>query len=143
MAWLLALRHTSTRGACGLVDRLASAREGSPPSFSRRRPRNFGGRVTQRPRGGGTRVRENKDVVVVGAGLAGLAAGLELEGSDFVVLESDGRVGGRLKSEPRGEYWLNFGAHVFGGADSHVGKLIDLMGLEALPARGSVTGLAF
>src|SRR5438309_854937 len=88
-------------------------------------------------------VGSSTDVVIVGAGLAGLAAALELEGEDFVVLEASSRVGGRLKSERRGEYWLNFGAHVFGAEDSYVGRLIELTGLTALPARGPVTALAF
>lgn len=45
------------------------------------------------------------DVVVVGAGLAGLAAARELEraGTTVAVLEARGRVGGRLLSEPIGD----------------------------------------
>jgi oxygen-dependent protoporphyrinogen oxidase len=88
-------------------------------------------------------VQERRDIVIVGAGLAGLAAARLLAGTDYVVLEATDRVGGRLKSEGRGEHWMNFGAHIFGGPDSHVGRLIDAYGLTALSAQGPVTGLAF
>ncbi|HSU12329.1 MAG TPA: NAD(P)-binding protein, partial [Pseudonocardia sp.] len=39
-----------------------------------------------------------KDVVVVGGGLAGLAAGWRLRHWDTVLLESGSRVGGRIRS---------------------------------------------
>ena len=60
-----------------------------------------------------------KDVVIVGGGLAGLAAGWRLRHWDTVLLESGSRVGGRIRSERRGRYWLNWGGHVFAGGDVH------------------------
>lgn len=83
------------------------------------------------------------DVVVVGAGMAGLAAALALGSRDLVVLEATARVGGRLKSERRGPYWLNFGAHIFGDHNSATGKLIEFLGLQAAELHGSFTALAF
>ena len=56
------------------------------------------------------------DVVVVGGGIAGLATAWHLRDLDVVLLEAGDRLGGRIRSEPRGEVWLNLGAHVFGGA---------------------------
>src|SRR5262249_58641943 len=53
------------------------------------------------------------DAVVVGGGIAGLASAWLLRGRDVLLLEADTRVGGRICSEPRGEYWLYWGAHVF------------------------------
>lgn len=82
------------------------------------------------------------DVVVVGAGLAGLAAAWEIRDRDVVVLEASDRVGGRLKSEPRDRYWLNWGAHVFAGSGSAVGRLIASAGVAAKPVPGSLVALA-
>ncbi|CAN5132701.1 hypothetical protein BH09ACT13_BH09ACT13_12300 [soil metagenome] len=39
-----------------------------------------------------------RDVVVVGAGIAGLAAAWSLRDRDVLVLEAEDRVGGRMKS---------------------------------------------
>ena len=55
-----------------------------------------------------------KDVVVVGAGLAGLSAAWRMRHWDSLVLEADTRVGGRIMSERRGQYWLNWGGHMYG-----------------------------
>ena len=46
-----------------------------------------------------------KDVVVVGAGIAGLTAAWQLRDLDTLVLEADDRVGGRIKSFDRGAHW--------------------------------------
>ena len=49
--------------------------------------------------------RHEADVVVIGAGLAGLAAARELEaqGASAIVLEARDRVGGRTLNEPIGD----------------------------------------
>ena len=85
---------------------------------------------------------ERREVVVVGAGIAGLSAAWELRDRDVVLLEAGRRVGGRIKSEARGRYWLNFGAHVFAGPDSISGRLIQAMGVEAALIPGNLVGLA-
>jgi oxygen-dependent protoporphyrinogen oxidase len=86
--------------------------------------------------------REHRDVVVVGAGIAGLAAAWHLRDLDVLVLEASDRLGGRLRSEPRGDTWLNFGAHVFSGQDSAAGRLIDDAGVRAIPVPGRLAALA-
>jgi oxygen-dependent protoporphyrinogen oxidase len=82
------------------------------------------------------------DVVVVGGGIAGLAAAWALRDRDVVVLEASDRVGGRIRSERRGRYWLNFGAHVFGGAGTATGRLLRETGVEAVDVPGVLTGVS-
>lgn len=83
-----------------------------------------------------------KDVVIVGGGIAGLAAGWRLRHWDTLLLESGARVGGRIRSERRGPYWLNWGGHVYAGGDSATSWLLDNTGVDAVPVPGSLAGLA-
>ena len=82
------------------------------------------------------------EVVVVGAGIAGLTAAYALRDRDVVVLEAADRVGGRIRSEPRGENWLNFGAHVFGGESSATGGLLTELGVRAEPVPGRLAAVS-
>ena len=82
------------------------------------------------------------DVVVVGGGIAGLAAGWRLRHWDTVLLESDARVGGRIRSERRGPYWLNWGAHVLAGPGSSTDALLNEVGVSAVAVPGTLTSLA-
>ncbi|MFH8252545.1 protoporphyrinogen/coproporphyrinogen oxidase [Microbacterium sp. B2969] len=83
-----------------------------------------------------------KDVVVIGAGLAGLSAAWRLRHWDTLVLEADTRVGGRIKSERRGEYWLNWGGHVFAGPGSSTDALLNEVGVMAVAVPGSLQALS-
>jgi protoporphyrinogen/coproporphyrinogen III oxidase len=83
-----------------------------------------------------SRERAAYDVVVVGAGIAGLAAAWELRDHDVLVLESEARIGGRIWSERRGDYWLNFGAHVFGSPGTATGRLLADTGVHAVQVPG-------
>jgi protoporphyrinogen/coproporphyrinogen III oxidase len=87
-------------------------------------------------------VPERAEVVVVGAGIAGLSAAWELRDRDVVVLEVEPRAGGRLMSEARGSYWLNFGGHVVGGPETATGRLLQATGVEAAELPGVLAGLA-
>lgn len=85
---------------------------------------------------------EARDVVVVGAGIAGLTAAWRLRHRDVLVLERSDRVGGRMRSEPHGDYWLNFGAHLFPAPGSLVDSIARELELETVPVWGSMMGLA-
>ncbi len=81
-------------------------------------------------------------MVVVGAGIAGLAAAHALRDRDVLVLEASDRAGGRIQSERRGENWLNFGAHVFGGPGSASGRLLDDLGVRTEPVPGRLAAVS-
>lgn len=83
-----------------------------------------------------------KDVVIVGAGLAGLSAGWRLRHWDTLLLEADERVGGRIKSERRGAYWMNWGGHVFAGAGSSTENLLSEVGVTAVEIPGSLQAMS-
>jgi len=85
---------------------------------------------------------EHADVVVVGGGIAGLAAAWHLRGHDVRVLEASSRLGGRLRSEPRGEVWLNFGAHVFAGSGSATDRLLTALEVPTAGVTGRLAAVA-
>ena len=83
------------------------------------------------------------DVLIVGAGIAGLTAAWRLRERNIVVLEADDRVGGRIRSERRGPHWLNWGGHVYdGGTASATQRLLSDTGFESRPVPGNLAGLS-
>lgn len=85
--------------------------------------------------------RPVRDAVVVGAGIAGLAAAWHLRDRDVLVLEAADRVGGRVRSEPREPYWLNLGAHVFSGPGSATWRLAGEVGVELASVPGHLVAV--
>jgi oxygen-dependent protoporphyrinogen oxidase len=83
-----------------------------------------------------------KDVIIIGGGLAGLSAAWRLKHHDILLLESDDRVGGRVRSERRGDYWLNWGGHLFAGPGSATDELFQSVGITALPVPGILTAMS-
>ena len=82
------------------------------------------------------------DAIVVGGGIGGLSAAWELRNQNIRLLEASDRLGGRIKTESRGEYWLNFGGHLFPPPDSHTGKLVTELGLETRRLPGRLAGMS-
>ena len=85
---------------------------------------------------------EQRGVVVVGGGIAGLTAAHALRDLDVVLLEAADRAGGRIFSEPRGENWLNFGAHVFADEASSSGQLLEALDVRAAAVPGRLAAVS-
>lgn len=75
------------------------------------------------------------ECIVVGGGISGLAAAYRLRGHSVLVLEGSSRLGGRVRSERRGDYWVNVGAQ-FVAPEGPLGELARLPGVELNPLRG-------
>jgi oxygen-dependent protoporphyrinogen oxidase len=84
----------------------------------------------------------SRDVVVIGGGIAGLSAAWRLRHRDVLLLEAGDRLGGRIRSDVRGEYWLNYGAHLFPAPGSLVDAMALECGLETVAVTGGMMGLA-
>ena len=85
---------------------------------------------------------EERDVVIIGAGIAGMTAAKHLRDLDPLVLEASDRVGGRIWSQQRGDLAVSVGAHMFPPPDSTVGRMVTEHGLEVLPIPGSMLNVA-
>ncbi len=72
---------------------------------------------------------EIHEVVVIGAGMAGLMAATTLAERDVVVLEASDRAGGRVDTVRKGDYWINVGTQFTEGT----GPLIDALHRHQVP----------
>src|SRR5690349_8636989 len=76
------------------------------------------------------------EVVVIGAGMAGLIAATTLSPeTNVVVLESSDRAGGRVETVRQGDYWINVGTQFTEGT----GTLIDALHRHGIKM-GSLAG---
>src|SRR5262245_25016568 len=84
----------------------------------------------------------NYDVIVIGGGIAGLAAALRLKdrGLKAVVLESDRRVGGRMTTDRREGFVIDRGVTLLGNRFGRMRALTKRLGLRPLvhPVRFNV-----
>lgn len=83
-----------------------------------------------------------RDAVVVGGGIGGLSAAWRLRHRDVLVLEADSRIGGRVYSERRGQYWMNWGGHVYAGPGTATDSLFNEVGITAVEIPGSLAALS-
>ena len=86
---------------------------------------------------------EEREVVIIGAGIAGMTAARRLRRHDPLVLEASDRVGGRIWSRQRGALAMSVGAHMFPPPDSTVGRMVTEYGLDVLPITGSMLNVAW
>ena len=70
------------------------------------------------------------DVVIVGAGLAGLTAAYRLRDRNILLLEKEEIPGGRTESRTLGPYVYNAGAQVVLGDDGPLATLVDEIGVK-------------
>lgn len=83
-----------------------------------------------------------KDAVIVGGGLAGLSAAWRLRNWDITLLESNSRVGGRIRSENRGRYFLNWGGHMFSGGKTATTALVTETETRTSEIPGSLSAIS-
>ena len=74
----------------------------------------------------------DKKIYIVGAGLSGLVAALELEKSGFepVILEASDRVGGRMKTDVVDGFRLDHGFQVLNTAYPEAKRYLDFSALQ-------------
>ena len=79
--------------------------------------------------------RHRSDVVIVGAGVAGLATARELiaAGVSVTVLEAADRVGGRMAAYEQDGFRLDHGAHLLNTSFADLGDALDLSRLDLRP----------
>jgi phytoene dehydrogenase-like protein len=77
----------------------------------------------------------HKEVIIVGAGLAGLACARRLMKDDisFLILEADQRIGGRLKTDRRDGFILNHGFQVLQTGYPEARRVLDYDRLALRP----------
>src|SRR3989338_6304573 len=75
-----------------------------------------------------------KDVIIIGAGIAGLSAGFELykKNIDFQILETSDRVGGVIETLKIEDFLIENGPHTFSSMSKETLDLIKELGIEDL-----------
>ena len=73
-----------------------------------------------------------KDVIIIGAGIAGLSAGHELykNNIDFQILETSNRAGGLIETLKMEDYLIETGPHTFSSVSHEILELVKDLGIE-------------
>ena len=73
-----------------------------------------------------------KDVIIIGAGIAGLSAGFELHKNnlEFQILETSHRAGGLIKTQKIDDYLVEAGPHTFTSLNSEILELVQELNIE-------------
>jgi oxygen-dependent protoporphyrinogen oxidase len=66
-----------------------------------------------------------RDCIEVGRGIADPTTAWNLRVRDVLLLDAKEMVGGRIRSEMRGDYWLSAGAHMFPEPESIIGRMVE------------------
>jgi flavin-dependent dehydrogenase len=79
------------------------------------------------------------DVIVIGGGIAGVAAALRLKdrGLDALVLEAESRVGGRMTTDRVNGFVIDRGVTLLGNGFARMRSLVHRLGLSPLVGKGS------
>ena len=70
------------------------------------------------------------DVVIIGGGIAGLCAAYMLRDKNLLLLEEEGRFGGRVLSEKINDAWYNIGTQYVMEEKNDFNQLLDELGIE-------------
>jgi len=92
-----------------------------------------------------SKTRQKVEVIVIGAGIAGLAAArdLSIDGYDVLVLEARNRIGGRIWTSRDLGVPADLGASwIHGFEDNPISRLAKRYGIEILRFLPPVTGLS-
>ena len=81
---------------------------------------------------------DDADVIVIGGGIAGLAAAVRLKDRGFepLVLEAESRVGGRMTTDRVNGFVVDRGVTLFGNAFGSMRALVKRLGLSPLMCKG-------
>jgi phytoene dehydrogenase-like protein len=72
------------------------------------------------------------DAVIVGGGISGLVTAYMLRDQNVLLLEKEGRVGGRVQTATAGDVPYNIGTQFFTEADTSFVHLVDELGIERI-----------
>ncbi|MBF0621552.1 MAG: FAD-dependent oxidoreductase [Magnetococcales bacterium] len=85
--------------------------------------------------------RHQRDVAIIGAGIAGLSAGYFLRDLDVVLLEAEQSVGGRSLTGQMGDRTFSKGAQYITSLNGALGQIITDLGLDPVEIPGQVDAI--
>jgi protoporphyrinogen oxidase len=74
--------------------------------------------------------KELYDAIIIGGGIAGLCVAYMLRDKNILLLEEEGRFGGRVLSEKKNDAWYNIGTQYMVNGEDDFNKLLDELEIE-------------